>query len=283
MLMLYNSHSSTCSVFSRDKIHLTTIESLQHKQMSFHFLPWSEWDNADLVSKLKEQITEALNSGEPNPLLRDKLRVTDLSFGDKPPNVKLKTIVKCSLDEIELEFDFSYDGNGYIKIDTIAQINALSPVERSFISYSNLTGSSIMSRKPLVMPLQLHICELLISGTVMVRLNRVSKGSLKQWKMSVQLLSHPLKQIVVNNNFQEAFPGTKQLFTNLLREQADKAIKELMDRPKLIDINTEDKSKEEVKKEGSVTVTTTELKPRVPVIQSRTPTTPNTIQNIKHT
>lgn len=79
----------------------------------------------------------------------------------------------------------------------------------------------------------------------------------------MQLLSNPLKQLVVNNNFQETFPPTKKMFTDLIYEQATKAIVELMDNPKLIDIDfNKNKAEEEKREEGSLTVTTTDLNPK---------------------
>ncbi len=75
-------------------------------QMSFHFLPWTQWDNKDLVEQLKVQITKELNSGPPNPLLKSPLRVTELSFGSSEPNVRLENIMECSLDRVELIFAF---------------------------------------------------------------------------------------------------------------------------------------------------------------------------------
>jgi hypothetical protein len=74
------------------------------------------------------------------------------------------------------------------------------------------------------------------------------------------LLSDPLKQLVVRNNFEEAFPATKEVFTEMIEKEARKAILDLIDHPKLIDINLDpNQSKEEKNKEGSLKVTTIDL------------------------
>lgn len=200
--------------------------------MSFHF-NWSNLDQNELSQQLIKTINELLATIPPNDQLAGPVRMTDLSFGSSAPIIELTSINVLNLLVQEFEFKFSYNGDGYAKIETMAQINKLTT--RTTMASSFLDALS--SQKPMVMPLKIHVHNLIISGYIRIRLTRKSVLDFDQVTLSIRLLhENPLKQIVISTNFEEDMPATKEIFDKQVQQGVAETISELMNNDKEIPI-----------------------------------------------
>ncbi|KAG2387647.1 hypothetical protein C9374_001241 [Naegleria lovaniensis] len=231
--------------------------------MSFHF-DWSRWDQTATIEIIKKLATQGLNAGEPNPMLCAPLTCSDFSFGTTPPQFSIEKLPKLSLSQQEIHLRFFYQGDGYIKLKTRAQINKLVP-NQSYFGYSLGIGNQMVGQYPVEMPLEITIKDLKLDGLLIIKTdtsfvettnikdlmnlskhkdssnetkeNLLSKEPTRKCSVYIQLENNPLAGIDVYSTFEEAIPQTKSIFMNMVKGQAEEGISELMKAPKKIDID----------------------------------------------
>ncbi|EFC44225.1 hypothetical protein NAEGRDRAFT_79867 [Naegleria gruberi] len=233
--------------------------------MSFHFLDWSQWDQTATVEMIKTAASQALNMGPPNPMLCAPLSVSDFSFGSVTPKFSIEKLPKLSLTQQEIHLRFFYQGDGYIKLKTRAQINKLVPNNQSYYGYSLGIGNQMVGQYPVEMPLEITIKDLKLDGLLIIKTdtsaiehtnikdlinlskhkedsdqvkdNLLSKEPSRECAVFVQLMNNPLECIDVYSTFEEAIPQSKSIFVNMIRGEAEQGISELMKEPKRIPLN----------------------------------------------
>ena len=200
--------------------------------MSLHF-NWSNWDQTELTQHVLTTINSLLSNLPPNDQLVGPVRMTDFSFGSCAPSIELHSINELSLTVQEFEVKFRYDGDGYAKIDTMAQINKIASkatAKSSFLNYVSI-------QSPMVMPVKVHAHGLVIDGHMRIRIERRAELDFEEATVRIRLLhQNPLKQIIISTNFEEDMPDTKEMFDGQVRDGVGQLVKDLMENDKVIPI-----------------------------------------------
>jgi len=206
--------------------------------MSLHF-NWSKWDQTELTQQLLTTLNSLLSDLPPNDQLVGTVRMTDFSFGTSAPQIELFSVNELSLTVQEVEIKFRYEGDGYAKIETMAQINKIA--SQATVSSSFLSDVSIQS--PMVMPVKVHAHGLVVDGHVRIRVTRKSEMDFDEAVVSIRLLhQNPLKQIIISTNFEEDMPDTKDIFDSQVRDGVGQLVKDLMENDKIIPIRLKKKN-----------------------------------------
>jgi len=227
--------------------------------MSIHF-NWNQWNQQAIIELVKVKATEEMNKGPPNPMLCAPLEVFDFSFGTSAPQFSIEKLPKLSLSQQEVHLRFSYQGDGYIKLKTRAQINKLVP-NQSYFGYSLGIGNQMVGQFPVEMPLEIMIKDLKLDGLLIIKTDTsfventnlkdlinltkhrdesveskhhlLSKEPKRECSVYIQLKNNPLDSLDVTSTFEEAIPQTKSIFMDMVRGQAEEGIGELMKEPKI--------------------------------------------------
>ncbi|KAK9454766.1 hypothetical protein V1511DRAFT_460279 [Dipodascopsis uninucleata] len=176
--------------------------------MSFKFA-WPFATEENFYPKAKTLLTEALNKGRKPPIIVDTIYVKDLNLGTKPPELEILEIGDLADDRFRGVFKLSYNGDGFISLQTVVEANPLniySHLTPSFTSPKFLAASSSLK-----IPLTLTLSEIKLSGIVILVFSK-AKGA------TLVFRNDPLESIKISSTF-DSMPSIAKLIQSQIENQ----------------------------------------------------------------
>jgi len=186
--------------------------------MAFKF-NWTTFDK-EFIEEAKDRLTEALNEGIKTEMIGN-IKVKELNMGTKAPELEVMEIGDLSEEKFKGIFKITYQGDAYLVIQTIVQINPL-VIPETPITLS-LGNGVIAADQPLPIPVKLRISNLKLSGIATLVLS--NKGITFCFK------NDPLEAINVSSTF-DNIPSIKKLIQSIIKTQISAFL--LEDVPELI-------------------------------------------------
>jgi len=149
------------------------------------------------------------------------IKVKELNMGTKAPDLEVMEIGDLSEEKFKGIFKITYQGDAYLVIQTIVQINPL-VIPKNPITLS-LGSGTVAADQPLPIPIKLRISNLKLSG--IAALGFSNKGITFCFK------NDPLENINVSSTF-DNIPAIKKLIENIIKTQISAFL--LEDVPSLI-------------------------------------------------
>jgi len=173
--------------------------------MAFKF-NWTTFDKV-FINEAKDKLTEALNKGVKTQMIGN-IKVKELNMGTKAPDLEVMEISDLSEEKFKGIFKITYQGDAYLVIQTIVQINPL-VIPKTPITLS-LGSGTVAADHPLPIPIKLRISNLKLSG--IAALGFSNKGITFCFK------NDPLENINVSSTF-DNIPTIKKLIENIIKTQ----------------------------------------------------------------
>ncbi|KAI3659421.1 hypothetical protein MP638_000180 [Amoeboaphelidium occidentale] len=196
--------------------------------MAFKF-NWPAFDD-EFYKDAVGQIESALNKGAKPPHIVDDILVSELFLGTVPPSLEILEISDIGLDRFKGIFRMNYSGDAYLVLQTKVQVNPVTPSSsqmpkaRPTIGIVNSYGANGMvnAHKPLVVPMQLRICDIMMDAIFYLSVS-VTKG------LSLSFKNDPIQQIYVMSTFDD-MPSVRDMLQNEIEKQIRSVLVEEMPR-----------------------------------------------------
>jgi len=173
--------------------------------MAFKF-NWTTFDKS-FIEEAQDKLTEALNKGIKTQMIGN-IKVKELNMGTKAPELEVMEIGDLSEEKFKGIFKITYQGDAYLVIQTIVQINPL-VIPKTSISLSIGSGA-VAADQPLPIPIKLRISNLKLSGIAVLGFS--NKGVTFCFK------NDPLENINVSSTF-DHIPAIKKIIENIIKTQ----------------------------------------------------------------
>ncbi|KAG4087038.1 hypothetical protein H8356DRAFT_1059329 [Neocallimastix lanati (nom. inval.)] len=173
--------------------------------MAFKF-NWTTFDKS-FIDEAQDKLTEALNKGIKTQMIGN-IKVKELNMGTKAPDLEVMEIGDLSEEKFKGIFKITYQGDAYLVIQTIVQINPL-VIPKTPITLS-VGGGVVAADQPLPIPIKLRISNLKLSG--IAALGFSNKGITFCFK------NDPLENINVSSTF-DHIPAIKKIIENIIKTQ----------------------------------------------------------------
>jgi hypothetical protein len=233
----YDSNANSVVSVTILKFQETQNHQTNSNKMSLHF-NWSEWSQTELTQQVLTTVNSLLSDLPPNDALAGPVVMTEFSFGSSSPTIELTSINILSLRVQEIEIKFSYNGDGFAKLETMANINKLT----SITTVQSPFLRSLSIHRPMVMPVKIHAHGLIVNGSIRIRIERPDDFNFDEATVSIRLLhENPLKQIVITTNFEQDMPDTKDVFDGEVQKGVGQVVADLMANDKVIPIKLNNK------------------------------------------
>eukprot|EP00033_Pygsuia_biforma_P001498 GCRY01001690.1.p1 GENE.GCRY01001690.1~~GCRY01001690.1.p1 ORF type:complete len:208 (+),score=27.22 GCRY01001690.1:160-783(+) len=148
---------------------------------------WHQLLKATDPSLLKAQVETELNKNPKQGTIVDTLTVSDVSLGNKAPEVTVLRLNNLSETSCRLDLSVVYTGDAYIQFKTKVQINGLVNNAGSEI---HCDMGMLLSDSPVVLPITVTISEVVFKSQISINLSEnevhvdVSKDSLEKVSIS---------------------------------------------------------------------------------------------------
>ncbi|KAI9216652.1 hypothetical protein BC828DRAFT_338841, partial [Blastocladiella britannica] len=164
--------------------------------MSFVF-EWPQFSQ-EFYAKAARELTAALNKSALPPNIASEIVVSDLDLGTVAPDLEILELSELSMDRFRGIFGIKYAGDAFITLTTAVQANPLAPDAPALSSTAaaSMAGASSMvaANLPLIVPLQLKISLLKLSGIASLVVDR-AKG------ITLAFKNDPLEAVRVSSTF----------------------------------------------------------------------------------
>ncbi|KAI9332910.1 hypothetical protein DFJ73DRAFT_618773, partial [Zopfochytrium polystomum] len=189
--------------------------------MSFK-VNWPKF-SPDFLCKAREQLAKALNKGDKPANIVDHIDVVELNMGTKPPDLEILEIGELGEERFRGIFRMIYSGDAYVVLHAKVQANPLNVPKYEYTINKRRSGM-LAANKPLVVPMQLRISNLLLRGIIVLVVD-------KQKGITLVFKNDPLEKVDVNSTFDNV-ASVRRFLQNQIEGQLRKMFQD--DLPQLI-------------------------------------------------
>lgn len=168
---------------------------------------WPTFTDAHIRAAV-EALENGLNGHEHHAALVGPISVVELNLASKPPELELLEVSDVSRDHFRGVFRLSYDGAAHIVLRTKVHANPINPHRTPSVFTQN---NILAANKQLIVPLEIRISELVLSGIAVVDYSA-------QRGVTLALKNDPLKSVRVSTTFDEQ-PSVRRMIQGIIEEQ----------------------------------------------------------------
>jgi hypothetical protein len=177
--------------------------------MSFKFNNWNF--NEIFYDSVKKHLEDALNRKSPTSNICEYIQVKRLDLGHNPPHLEIMEIGELSMERFKGFLKLKYSGDACLILQTNVQVNPVTAVNEMPFGHPGM----IAAHKPLIVPMQLAINQLVLQGICSLVVDKC-KG------VTLCFKNDPLVKVQVESTFDDL-----SLVKKLLQSEIERHLREL--------------------------------------------------------